>query len=155
MLNILHLSGFLLSFAILSSCTTPGSRRASETASIPTDVDMVLTGDDNIQDRPSAYVGKTILAKGEVKSILSSNAFLLNYGGGIFGVGDNQILIVRETQTAGVSISLGTKVEVIGVVRLFNLLQMERELGTDLNDNAFKKYQDAPVLIARTILNRP
>ncbi len=143
-----------LGLIVVSGCTTASSR-ASDAASVPADVDRVLTGNDNIKTNPSSYIGKRVLVSGEVKSILSPTALVLDYGGGLFGIGDKQILVVRENQTAGVSISLGTRVETIGVIRLFNLIQMERELGVDLDDNAFKGYQNAPVLIARTILNRP
>jgi hypothetical protein len=120
---------------------------------IPVGVDQILDGNDDIDENPSAFVGRNVITWGEVTRILSSNAFILDYGGGFLGMLNNKILVLQPSLGA-TPLTLGNRMEVIGTIRLFNRSQLESELGASLSKDLFQDYQNKPVLVAKSLRNQ-
>ncbi|HET9236647.1 MAG TPA: hypothetical protein VFO10_05330 [Oligoflexus sp.] len=154
MQKLADFSLWFFSLLFVTGCASPGSGTDRE-GTIPADVDRVVTGDELAE--PSAYVGKNILVRGEISKILSNQAFILSYGGGLPGPRGGKILVLQYAARAGslaVPLTLGARMEVVGPVRLFNLPLLENELNVNLSDDLFAQYKNEPVLIARSVIHR-
>lgn len=139
-----------LGFLVTTSSQTAQDSDFQENRNVPTNVDMVITENDDMAENPSGYLNKTVLVKGKVQEILSSNAFLLDYDGTF---GWSHILVI-EPSRQGDSVTKKGTVEVIGDVQLLNRIQIEREHNIDLSSSVFEEYQNEPVVLATTIRNR-
>ncbi len=108
-----------------------------------------------IVQAPNNYTGKTVTVSGAVNDVLGARAFTL---GGDELYGDAQLLVVSrnmvqapEGRSAEEALASRDVVQVTGPVRLFNLADVEKELGADLDDAAFAPYAGRPAVIAQSV----
>lgn len=110
---------------------------------------------DDITDNPSRYFGRTVTVAGEVDEIIGQRA--LTIGGDDF-IGEDELLVVSVNQLPNVSGRPGANrldkddlVQVTGPVRRFAVADLEREIGTDLDDNLFRDWEGKPAVVARQV----
>ncbi len=110
---------------------------------------------DDIVERPEEYLGDTVSLEGEVQEIVGAGAFtispaefdseaeLLVVWGEAFAAleGEPGQLIVREGET----------LQLTGEVRLFDIVDLGQELGTDFGADDFQVYEGQPVFVALQI----
>ncbi|MDP9374472.1 MAG: hypothetical protein M3Q65_18885, partial [Chloroflexota bacterium] len=114
---------------------------------------------DDITDAPDRYLGRTVTVAGEVDEVLGRRAFTI--GGGDF-IGDDELLVVGagelpviQGRREAATLTADDLVQITGPVRRFNLAEVEREIGVDLEDALFADWRDKPAVIARTIAPMP
>ena len=105
---------------------------------------------DKIAEDPEAYLGQTVTVGGEVNQILGPQAFVIE-GNDIIG-GDELLVVGANAMNR---IRNDEVVQVTGPVRRFDLAQVERDLGVDLDDNLFRDWADKPAIVARNIVATP
>lgn len=103
----------------------------------------VTVGD--ITENPTAYMGQNVTVSGEVEEIYTTGAFTLD--GGDWGM-DDDLLVVGAT--APRAITEDDLVQVTGEVRQFTLVDVERDLGADLDDEVFARWENRPVVVAQS-----
>lgn len=108
-----------------------------------------------IVQAPNTYAGKTVTVSGAVNDVIGPRAFTI--GGDEF-YGDAQLLVVSAKavptpagRTAQQALLARDVIQVTGPVRLFNLADFEKEIGFDLDDNAFRDWAGKPAVIARSV----
>lgn len=94
-----------------------------------------------VADSVDTLTGEDITVAGEVSEVVSDVAFRLA------GVGWD-VLILDSAMGAAEE---GEAVQVMGTVRRFELLTIEEELGTDLDDELYVDFEDQLVLVADSI----
>jgi hypothetical protein len=67
-----------------------------------------------------------------------------------FLLGDDALLAVSKTPRPELFVEVTAYVT--GEVRLFNLQEVERELGIDLDDEAPRNYEGQPVIVVDALL---
>jgi hypothetical protein len=89
---------------------------------------------------PPAYLGRTVTVSGEVETKLSDQALLLS---------DDKLLVVMADFPPDVMEE--ATAFVTGTVHSFNLVDVERALGIDLDDRALAEREGQPVILAESI----
>ena len=110
---------------------------------------------DEVLDDPAAYYGRRVTVFGEVDEMIGPRAFTLADND---LVGDDELLVVGATRLPAVQGRAAEEplleddlVMATGPVRQFNLAEVEREVGFDLDDGLFRDWAGRPVLIARSL----
>ncbi|MFW7380633.1 MAG: hypothetical protein ACOH5I_17605 [Oligoflexus sp.] len=137
----------VLSACLLQSCATSSAERNMD---IPSNVDVVLSHEDEVKANPSSYLNKTVMVKGTVKELLSGNAFIVEYGP-MFR--RNKLLVIDPQQR--LNVTKGNDVEVIGDVKLFNARQFERQYNLRLDQSLFDEHQDLASIVASSVQPAP
>ncbi len=94
-----------------------------------------------VADSVDTLTGEEVTVAGEVSEVVSDVAFRLA------GVGWD-VLILDSAQAAAVE---GEAVQVSGTVRRFEILTLEEEFGTDLDDELYTDFEGQLVLVADSI----
>lgn len=105
---------------------------------------------DDVREEPRRFLGKNVRLTGEVDQIFADRAFELEGTGWAF---DDNITVLTKTpvQLGGQALEKGDELIVTGVVRLFAVTEVERELGWDMTTEVETELKERPVLIADTI----
>ena len=143
---------------LTSACTGPSVNETENTSTgqgEPSQAQSVQ----KIIDESSDFYGETVTVSGTVtESDITPLAFEM--GGQMgessdstrYGEGADGLLIVNGTDEAPApEVEVGQTVEVSGLVREFDIQEVEREIGTDLADAVFTYWASQPVLIATSI----
>jgi hypothetical protein len=103
--------------------------------------DLGVTIDDIVAE-PEQYVGLTVTVSDEVEEhLLMPHSFLL---------GDEALLAGSKAPQTEFFVEATTYVT--GEVRLFNLKEIEGELGIDLDDGALRIYEGRPVIAVDSLM---
>jgi hypothetical protein len=101
------------------------------------------------------YDGKTVTVVAEVEEVLGPRAFTLDEDGPLDGGVDDDLLVLSPKSGSLGDIDnqwLDNKVRVTGVVRRFVTVDVEREVGWDLDPRIEAEYEGKrPVLIATSV----
>ena len=104
---------------------------------------------------PNAFVGRVISVRGQVDQNIGTRGLTVNTSGN----DQDALLIVSKKSLVGVGGGPGEGlyqsdegVRVSGVVRTFNLNELEEEIGAPLNEEAYRMYEGKPVIIAESIV---
>ncbi|MDP8922205.1 MAG: hypothetical protein M3O34_04925, partial [Chloroflexota bacterium] len=110
---------------------------------------------DDIADHPEVYAGKAVTVRGEVGEALGSRSFALEEDDLLF---EDAVLVLTTGQMTGrdgrplaPDALVDRPVWVTGTVRLFNRVEVERDLGIDLDDELFAEWEGRPAIVARSI----
>jgi len=100
-----------------------------------------------------SYAGQSVLLSGEVREVVSPNAFVLHGEARDAAAADASILVVgAEQNLAAIDDQLlNDRVLAGGIVREFDLATIEDEVGYDLDDALFADWDGRPVLVATAI----
>ena len=100
---------------------------------------------------PESSIGTLVTVKGRVEEVVSAKSFTLT-------ADDERILVVDVSTIPALDdnldeVLINERVEVTGTLRLFNLEQIEAQIG-DLLDVRFERFAGEPVVIAEAVFPR-
>lgn len=134
--RIVRRLGFLALVVLLAACQ-------AEEASRETRLEAVL-------EHPEEHYGKTVIVSGEVAEVLSARIFTI----GSEGV-DERLLVVSvdsipvvASRSALAPVAQRDLVQVTGLLRPFNRIEVAQEFGLLLDPVQFDRYENGPALIA-------
>jgi hypothetical protein len=109
----------------------------------------------DITDNPDNYVGRTVTVEADLEEVHSPMAFTLDEDDMLRGGIDNDLLVFSR-QAGGLEHVddqwIDNKVRVTGVVQRFTVVELEREVGWDLNREIEAEVEGRRlVLIANSI----
>ena len=109
----------------------------------------------DIAGSPERYIDKTVTVEADVEEVLSSFAFALDEDSPVSGGIDND-LVVFSPKSSGLSDIddqwLNNKVRVTGRVVQMNVVEIEREIGWDLDRKIEVEFEKPrPVIIAQSV----
>lgn len=124
---------------------------------------QVISGNTNqgvtfgdIADDPEAWLGKMVTVRGDLADRVGPRSFTLSEPG--LGTGsflvlaqNDQVIPAEEPIFGEQGAGAGETVQVTGNIRLFDLAEIEQEIGFDLQDTSFTDYDNQPVIIAQTV----
>lgn len=104
-----------------------------------------------------SYLGKTVTVDADVQEVFGPRAFTLDEDDALAGGIDNDVLVVG-TQTGNLERIednwLKNKVRVTGTVRGLALVDLEREVGWDLDPQIEAELEDVKAVIVASSLKR-
>ncbi len=104
---------------------------------------------DAITENPAAFAGHRVVVDGGVNVVLNENAFTIADN---TLLDTNEMLVLNATgQALERALAADEPVIVLGTVRMFNLAEVEQDLGYDLQDNMFTAYEGKPVIVAGNV----
>lgn len=95
------------------------------------------------------FIGKTVIVSGDVQRAIGTHALILDEDALLAGGIDNDLLVIGAP--VPVTLSDEDRVQVTGMVRIFDLVQIEQATGLDLQAEEFAQYTDRLVLVAQSI----
>ena len=103
--------------------------------------DIGITSFDLANDPGGKYIGKVVTVSGEIENVFASTHAL--------HLSDHKLLVVTDEPRPDLFVE--ATAYVTGTVRLFELNEIESELGMDLDDDEFAQYQGEVVIVAELI----
>ncbi|MGE0158471.1 MAG: hypothetical protein AB7T31_03610 [Gemmatimonadales bacterium] len=162
-------SAVALSF-VLASCEPAGETgdmddmpEATPEASEPIEREDALTaneiGVEDIVSEPASFAGRTVTVTGDLEEVVGPRAFKLDEDAPLQGGIDNDLLVLGK-QTAGLDEIddqwLDNRVRVTGTVRTMTVVEIEREVGWDLDPEIEAELEGREaVLIADAVQRVP
>lgn len=113
----------------------------------------------DIVGEPESYVGKTVTVSADVEEVFGPMAFALDEDSPLTGGIDNDLLVLSKKAGALEEIDdqwLDNKVRVTGTVGTWGAVEVEREIGWDLDPEIEVELENGgPVLIATSVERIP
>lgn len=108
---------------------------------------------DEVAANPAEYAGEQVTLSGDVNNVLGPRSFILGSGAGgqVLVIGAEPMDALGATGMASPAELADDTVQVTGTVRMFNLTEVERDVGADLNDQAFAGWEGRPVIVASNL----
>lgn len=106
-----------------------------------------------IVGNPGRYTNESVRVQEEIERVISPNVFMLDEDSALAGGIDTGLLVVAQTMTS--IITDGALVEVGGMVRTFDIAQIEQSMGMDLDDTQLQEYVGQQVIVADYVLDLP
>lgn len=108
----------------------------------------------DIRDNPDSYRNKTVTVSGEVDEVLSPRAFEI--GGEGFAFPGSLLVIAKQDLPSIAGRTNGMLreddiVQVTGTVRDFRREQIQREVGMQLSQDEYSKWEGQPVIVADSV----
>ena len=103
-----------------------------------------------VTDEPMRFLGKRVMIRGEVGKVYNPRAFELE-GEGIWWDDTMLVLTRAPISIGGEMLAEDDEVTVSGVVNKLTVVDVERDIGWDLQQELEVKFRDKPVLVADTI----
>jgi hypothetical protein len=114
---------------------------------------------DQVTENPAAYYNRTVTVAGEVDTVYSPRAFSVEDDDVLF---DDDIMVISAQPLPRVVGRFGDAevleddiVLVTGTVRPFNLAEIEREIGVDLDDDLFAYWTGNSAILASSVTVTP
>lgn len=161
------LFALVMGFGLAACNTEPGvDRPMTDEPAAATDAgDAPATAADSAEDttldlatiaaEPDKYIGQTVTVVADVEEVFGPNAFALDEDAFVRGGVDNDVLVVSKQAGSLGNIDdqwLNNKVRVTGTVARMNLVEVEREVGWDLNPEIEVELEKSgAVLIASSV----
>lgn len=109
----------------------------------------------DIVGEPDQFVGRTVTVEADVEEVFGPRAFALDEDAPLAGGIDNDLLVLGKEGQALAGIDdqwRDNKVRVTGTVARAQLIEIEREIGWDLDPQVEAELEDeSPVLIAESV----
>lgn len=109
----------------------------------------------DITGTPAAYNGREVTVQADVEEVLTPRAFKLDEDSPAAGGIDNDLLVLYPVSASLADIDdqwLNNRVRVTGTVRTVGIVDIEREIGWDLDPQIEVELEGVrPVLVARTV----
>lgn len=105
-----------------------------------------------ILSNPRGFYGRPVTTSGEITDIVSLRS--LTMAGDLLVV-SRQDLRDAQGQPLTTTVYGRDPVRVSGTVREFNLAEIEREIGADLQDDRFTRWLGKPVVVATSVAAPP
>lgn len=106
---------------------------------------------EQVAEEPTGYYGKRVTLTGEVKNVLGPRAFRIE-GDGVW-LDMDEILVLTRSPASFMGAELRDDTDVIasGTLRRGMVVELERELGWDLDPEIEAEIQSKPVLVADSL----
>lgn len=118
-------------------------RKKRQSKAADADIPVVVTV---IVAEPVTYYGKSVVAEGYVKRVLTKDAFILSDS----PKGQAEIVVVGVGPVVK-NPKAGERVSVRGVFQNFKIDAIEKELGVDLDEGIFGQLENKPGIFARQV----
>lgn len=108
----------------------------------------------DITGNPSAYIGQTVTIQGEAQEFYNQNTLKMDDDSVLTGGIDNDLLVVGAEQAQPTMDNglLNSQIRVTGVVREFDRVAIEQEIGYALDDvTIVNNWAGLPVLVAQSV----
>jgi hypothetical protein len=109
----------------------------------------------DIMENPAAFNGREVTIVAEVDEVLSPRAFKLDEDSPLAGGVDNDLVVLYPQSATLADLDdqwLDDEVRVTGTIRTMNIVDIEREIGWDLDPRIEVRLEGMkPVLVARTV----
>lgn len=109
-----------------------------------------------VTDNTDAYIGQTVTVRGDLVEVIGTNAFRLEEDG-FFG-GDSLLVVGANEGTVPFSaggyenaVASNVNMQVTGVVRRFNVVDVDNEVGYDLDDDLFTEFAGQAAIVASNV----
>ncbi len=159
---IFLMAGLTLALMAAVGCETADRTADRTIAPAPTVATTPMTGTEqgtirvaDITGNWTNYDGRTVTVVADVEEVLGPRAFTLDEDAPLAGGIDNDLLVLSPRAGSLANIDdqwLNNKVRVTGTVRRFATVDIEREIGWDLDRQLEAEYEGKkPVLIASSV----
>lgn len=145
----------LASIVIGTSCTTSlktSTLEALDTETTAIEADVEAVAQSQIFNSAEESLGKVVSIRGEVREIVEETSFLLE-DERVFGGED--VLIINNGEPIVLLDGNESDLQIIGIVQKLVLADFEREYGIKLDPALYAKYENRPIVIARSIVLAP
>lgn len=105
-----------------------------------------------VSQMTNALIGQRVTVRGEIKKLVSGNAFTINDEQMFEG---QEILVVNASSAPFTLPDDDIELQVTGEVRKFNIANLAKEFDLSLQPEAYLDYKDRPVIIAQSIALAP
>lgn len=106
----------------------------------------LIEEDDDLDDRPAPFYGKTVIIRGEVESVLAPRIFMIDSDG---AVGKDQVMVYAPTLDR--TLVANQKIEVQGSVERLGLAELQRLSRVDLREVAIGELDAIPIIVAESV----
>ena len=134
--------------------TPPAAETPGATADTAAIAGTSVRVEDIVGD-PAAYDGREVTVEADVEEVHSPRAFALDEDSPVAGGIDNDLVVLYPMSASLADIDdqwLNNRVRVTGTVRTVSIVDIEREIGWDLDPEIEADLEGMkPVLIARTV----
>ena len=134
----------LASIALLGGACNEKKSEPAQPAEIP------KASVEQVTEEPMRFIGKRVMISGEVGKVYDPRAFELE-GEGIWWDDGMLVLTRAPISISGEMLSEDDEVTVAGVVSKLTVVDVERDIGWDLQEELEVEFRDKPVLVADTI----
>jgi hypothetical protein len=111
------------------------------------DEEVIIIGeDDDLDDHPESFYGKTVAIRGEVESVLAPQIFMLDSDG---AVGQDQVMVYAPTLDR--TLVPNQKIEVRGSVERLGLADLQRLSRVDLRGAVIGELDAIPIIVAESV----
>lgn len=135
----------------------PGEPAIANTNAAPAADTDGLVSLGTITGNLSGYIGKTVTVQADVQEVLGPNAFTLDEDDLLTGGIDRDVLVLSPQAGRLEKVEdnwLRNKVRVTGTVRGVALVEIERELGWDLDPKIEAEFEEVKAVIIASSLER-
>jgi hypothetical protein len=108
---------------------------------------QVLISD--ITTNTEGYIGQQVTVSGAVNEMIGTQGFAVSEEGVLTEVNPLLVVPARE-DLVGQGFEIDQVVRVTGVVRMFDMGEVEREVGFGLNDE-FRQFEGQPAIVAQEV----
>jgi hypothetical protein len=153
-----------LALAFISSACNPAPNRTIENNESTEVTQPAGTAGSNgtvrvadLMATPDKYVGRTVTVVADVEEVLGPNAFTLDEDAPLAGGIDNDMLVLSKQANSLSDIDdqwVNNKVRVTGMVRKMSLVDIEREIGWDLNSELEAEFDRRGAVLIATSVSR-
>ena len=109
----------------------------------------------DIAGNPGRYIGQTVTVEADVEEVLGPFSFKLDEDAPLAGGIDNDLIVLYPKSLNLAAIDdqwLNDRVRVTGTVRRMTVVELEREVGWDLDPKIEAEFEgNRPALIARSV----
>jgi hypothetical protein len=107
---------------------------------------ILIREDDDLDDHPEPFYGKTVAIRGEVESVLAPQIFMLDSDG---AVGQDQVMVYAPTLDR--TLVPNQKIEVRGSVERLGLADLQRLSRVDLRGAVIGELDAIPIIVAESV----
>jgi peptidoglycan-associated lipoprotein len=106
---------------------------------------------EKVVENTADYMNRQVTVTGEVDEVFSDRAFQLEAPG--FFEGEDIVVLTRKPVRTGIGTDIKDvdAVRVTGTVRRFNVTEMERDIGWDIEPNFENDWSDDAVIVAESV----
>jgi hypothetical protein len=134
----------------------PEETRGAQSASAKSGKGKLVAVAD-IVAHPNRYLGKTVTVEADVEEVLSPFSFALDEDAPLAGGIDNDFLVFSPQAASLMEIDdqwLDNKVRVTGTVGKMTIVELEREIGWDLDPQIERELEDVQALLIAQSIER-
>ncbi|HSH79007.1 MAG TPA: hypothetical protein VLA19_10805 [Herpetosiphonaceae bacterium] len=134
-----------------STTATPGVEET--TTAVAMGADPATEGNVTVAEiagNLDAFDGREVTVFEEVEEVIGKNAFTLDEDAALEGGIDSDVLVIVD-DNEGTAVDDGDLMKVTGTVRRFDMAEVEKAAGFDLDDSQYTDWAGRPAIVAQEI----